>query len=561
MKKLKWSALVLACCLAFSSMAACGTSSGTSSGPVKESQASQAGSENSGDNNPADDGDGISHLKIMGTEGWAPCTDWNEVGEYHAFKTLQGWLDDAKLDIEWEVVTTEQYPVILQTRLSSGSDLPDIVKVHSLNEEALLKLADQGMILPINRIIDEYSAGPARKAFNETFPSARPLTTAPDGNMYWFCNVQNKYYGENTDANGSFSILYRKDWADALGIKTPTNLDEFTQMLRDFRTEDANGNGQPDEILFIDPASFRTVIAQWFDLATDTIALDPQQNKMVTPWKNPNVKAYFEYLNTLVNEQIIDPAVAGNYELLAQKRAENKIAAMWDYTNATWNEPTVQEIAPDALYAPLMPLPSVDDVEPASMAEPGQMVWERYAMTRNCTDPEAVARLLDIVYSEDYATLTAFGEEGINFTYDENGVIISADLSFDELKDQRIAEGAILWNGVLPRVQSVDMLQQVAHRDEFKRDITLDLVGYKKMYLDQTSNFLAIPTAEESERANELQTNLYTASKELATKLTLGQIPVSDLNKEVEKLDELGLSELLDIYQSRYERYLENMPS
>lgn len=168
MKKLKWSALVLACCLAFSSMAACGTSGNTSSGPVKESQASQAGSENSGDNNPAEDGDGISHLKIMGTEGWAPCTDWSEVGEYHAFKTLQGWLDDAKLDIEWEVVTTEQYPVILQTRLSSGSDLPDIVKVHSLNEEALLKLADQGMILPINRIIDEYSAGPARKAFNET---------------------------------------------------------------------------------------------------------------------------------------------------------------------------------------------------------------------------------------------------------------------------------------------------------------------------------------------------------------------------------------------------------
>lgn len=63
--------------------------------------------------------DGVSHLKIMGTEGWAPCTDWNEVGEYSAFKTLQGWLDEAKLDVEWEVITAEQYPVILQTRLAS----------------------------------------------------------------------------------------------------------------------------------------------------------------------------------------------------------------------------------------------------------------------------------------------------------------------------------------------------------------------------------------------------------------------------------------------------------
>ncbi len=549
MKKSKLLALILAGCIAVSSLTACGAASGTSAGGSAPASGSASAA------------DGVSHLKIMGTEGWAPCTDWNEVGEYSAFKTLQGWLDEAKLDVEWEVITAEQYPMILQTRLASGNDLPDIVKVHTLDDAALLALAEQGLIIPINEIIDKYSAGPAREAFNKTFPSVRPLTTAEDGNMYWFCNVQNKYYGDNNDANGSFSILYRRDWADALEIDEPENLEEFTQMLRDFRTKDANGNGQQDEILFIDPSSFRTGIAQWFDLATGTIALDPQQNKIVTPWKNPNVKAYFAYLNSLVNEGILDPAVAGNYELLTQKRAENKIAAMWDYTNAMWNEPTVQAIAPDALYAPLMPLPAVDGVEPASMSEPGQMVWERYAVTKDCKDLEAVARLLDIVYSEDYATLTAFGEEGVNFTYDEEGVMVSCGLSGDELREQRIAEGAMLWNGVLPRVQSVDMRQQVATCDDYKRDVTLALIDYDKKYPDQFNNFLALPTKEESERINELQANLDTASQELATKLTLGQIPLSDLEKEVEKLDELGLSELLEIAQARYDRYLANLPS
>lgn len=549
MKKSKLLALILAGCIAVSSLTACGAASGTSTGGSAPASGSASAA------------DGVSHLKIMGTEGWAPCTDWNEVGEYSAFKTLQGWLDEAKLDVEWEVITAEQYPVILQTRLASGNDLPDIVKVHTLDDAALLALAEQGLIIPINEIIDKYSAGPAREAFNKTFPSVRPLTTAEDGNMYWFCNVQNKYYGDNNDANGSFSILYRRDWADALEIDEPENLEEFTQMLRDFRTKDANGNGQQDEILFIDPSSFRTGIAQWFDLATGTIALDPQQNKIVTPWKNPNVKAYFAYLNSLVNEGILDPAVAGNYELLTQKRAENKIAAMWDYTNAMWNEPTVQAIAPDALYAPLMPLPAVDGVEPASMSEPGQMVWERYAVTKDCKDLEAVARLLDIVYSEDYATLTAFGEEGVNFTYDEEGVMTSCGLSGDELREQRIAEGAMLWNGVLPRVQSVDMRQQVSTCDDYKRDVTLALIDYDKKYPDQLNNFLALPTKEESDRINELQANLDMASQELATKLTLGQIPLSDLEKEVEKLDELGLSEMLEIAQARYDRYLANMPS
>ena len=84
------------------------------------------------------------------------------------------------------------------------------------------------------------------------------------------------------------------------------------------------------------------------------------------------------------------------------------------------------------------------------------MVWERYAVTKDCKDLEAVARLLDIVYSEDYATLTALGRKASTFFWSgrRDGILRSGD----EL-EQRIAESAILWNGVLPRVQSVDMRQ------------------------------------------------------------------------------------------------------
>ena len=105
------------------------------------------------------------------------------------------------------------------------------------------------------------------------------------------------------------------------------------------------------------------------------------------------------------------------------------------------------------------------------------------------------------------------------------------------------------------------MRQQVSTCDDYKRDVTLALIDYDKKYPDQLNNFLALPTKEESDRINELQANLDTASQELATKLTLGQIPLSDLEKEVEKLDELGLSEMLEIAQARYDRYLANLPS
>lgn len=546
MKKTKLLALGLALSTLITVVAGCGNNSkkGTDTQTSKNTEGAQK----------------THHLKILGTEGWAPCNNWNEVKEYSAWKILQSKLDRAGLKIDWEVVTAEQYSVVLQTRLASGNDLPDIAKAHTLDNAAVLSLAKQGIILPINDMIEKYSNGNIKKAFNETFPAVKALNTAEDGKMYWFSNVQNKYLGDNKNADGSFTIMYRKDWADKLGIKEPTNLSEFTDMLKAFRSKDANDSGKADEILFIDLSTFRTAIAQWFDLGTSFIALDPQNNKIVTPWKNKNVKAYFKYLNSLVNEDIIDPSVAGNYELMGQKMAENKIAGLWDYANANWNEPRVASAAPDALYAPLMPLPAVDGVKPASMSEPGSLVWEKFIVTKACKDPEAVVKLMDIVYTDEYGILTAFGEEGKNFKYVDGVITPIEGLTADAAKEKRISEGAMLWNGVLPRVQSVDMRQQVAGKDQYKAKVTLDLVNYDKKYPDQINNFLAMPTESETARINDLQVNIETASKELSTKLALGKISIDNLEKEVEKLDKLGLSELIEITQARYDRYLARLP-
>ena len=194
MKKRKMLSLFLVGCLAAGTLAGCG---GKSNSGDSQSGSDQASSD-------------FSKLKILGTEGWAPCNDWNEVEEYSAYQILKSKLDDAKLDIDWEVVAPEQYSVILQTRFASGKDLPDIAKAHTMDDAALMALAEQGLIIPINEIIDKYSQGPAKEAFDKKFPTMRPLTTAEDGNIYWFCNVSSKYYGDNTDPNGSFSMLYRR---------------------------------------------------------------------------------------------------------------------------------------------------------------------------------------------------------------------------------------------------------------------------------------------------------------------------------------------------------------
>lgn len=46
-------------------------------------------------------------------------------------------------------------------------------------------------------------------------------------------------------------IWVNKAWLDKLGLSVPTTLDEFTNMLRAFKTKDPNGNGAQDEIPYI----------------------------------------------------------------------------------------------------------------------------------------------------------------------------------------------------------------------------------------------------------------------------------------------------------------------
>jgi putative aldouronate transport system substrate-binding protein len=62
--------------------------------------------------------------------------------------------------------------------------------------------------------------------------------------------------------------IYRKDWADRLGIEKPTTTEEFYEMLRAFTEDDPDGNGKDDTIGLTDRSdlvygAFKT-IASWF---------------------------------------------------------------------------------------------------------------------------------------------------------------------------------------------------------------------------------------------------------------------------------------------------------
>ena len=70
------------------------------------------------------------------------------------------------------------------------------------------------------------------------------LTTAPDGNIYWYTSVQAQTY-EDKPAPTCRVINIRKDWLE-LGLEVPENRRVHLSVIKAFQENDMNGNGAAD---------------------------------------------------------------------------------------------------------------------------------------------------------------------------------------------------------------------------------------------------------------------------------------------------------------------------
>ena len=66
--------------------------------------------------------------------------------------------------------------------------------------------------------------------------------------------------------------MIRKDWVDKLGLAMPATTDELFEVLKAFQEQDANGNGEADEVVAIDFDNFANGLSQYFGLGTDAVS-------------------------------------------------------------------------------------------------------------------------------------------------------------------------------------------------------------------------------------------------------------------------------------------------
>jgi len=150
------------------------------------------------------------------------------------------------VEFEWQTTTSDGNSAKEQRQISLASgDYPELYLlipwVDQFSQIDLMRYGQQGVILPLNDLIDQYA--PNLTAAIDSHPYFKAMTYAPDGKIYGVGQLVECFH-----CTYAYKMWVNTKWMNALGIDTPKTTDEFKAMLQAFKTKDPNGNGKADEV-------------------------------------------------------------------------------------------------------------------------------------------------------------------------------------------------------------------------------------------------------------------------------------------------------------------------
>lgn len=213
------------------------------------------------------------------------------------------------IHVNWMVMESgtggDKLPTIL-----SGEDRPDVY-LQTVGTTQISSEPDLFYDLSEEGLLETYA--PKVVADYEALGNVWDAITWADGSIYSLASGWSISW--NDTAGGIYMI--NQDWLDKVGMELPTTAEEFLDILRAFRDEDVDGDGDPaNEIPFGFSnntwAADITLLADYFGLGSgpECGARDHyfqiKDGKIVSTLDTDNYRKFIEFVATMVEENLID---------------------------------------------------------------------------------------------------------------------------------------------------------------------------------------------------------------------------------------------------------------
>ena len=478
------------------------------------------------------------------------------------------------IHIEWQEVPSDSLADRVNISLSSG-DMPDIYLSCGVSLSQQQAYGPQGAFVPLNDYIEQY--GEVFQKIEENVPGVADTLTMGDGNIYALPYIEKCVHCE-----GSSKLWINTKWLDALYMEPPTTVDEFEDMLRRFKEEDPNGNGEADEIplLTYEGGWHSNAMSGW--LTNPFVYTSPDNNyvyldgdEIKLSYMQDGWKEAMYWLNKLYEEGLYyDQSLVINYDQARQLcAADGTTEDVGCFTGGTPDLPGA-DVSQWGPYVALAPIEGPNG-RVATWMPYSQITPTAFVITSACENPAAAFRWGVEQYNKDINYRKTFGVEGENWKYVTPGEDdVPADAAdFNTGDHAEIApfidgvgwgdEQDYCWRGLglrcytgdykdlrYAQVQSGDYDTNMEHR------LSVDTQEQMEPYYPDME--ICVPTLvymeEQSATLANTETVVQSYVDEMAAAFITGTSdPEADWDAYLNELSVKGVDQLLEIYQAAYD--------
>jgi putative aldouronate transport system substrate-binding protein len=387
---------------------------------------------------------------------------------------VQEMENQTNVHIEWLEIPASGWDEKVNITLASG-DLPD---AFASQVNALAKN------LPLFHQLDEYlQYAPNILEMFELQPELKAGVAAPDGKIYSLPT-----YRSDRSVTVDDALWVYTPWLEKLGLEAPTTTDEFVDMLRAFRDQDPNGNGQKDEIplglVQNEMQKMNVLFAPFGVVDTGDYVYPDENHEIIFPAQDERYYEGLKWIHELYAEKLLDPEMftITNEQFNSKAQNPDKIYGVLN----NW----LPDIIPTELrdYEALIPLvgPNGDQLWTRSRMPGGRMAG--YTITRKCQTPEVLVRWYDNNISTlENVMLWYYGpEETGTWKRDETGTKwMESEDNVPEGMSSNEYERTITVGGYAPAYLWIkfDSLR-------IQEERVLKRIAANEMYLDYAVNYL-----------------------------------------------------------------------
>lgn len=543
-------------------VAGCGGGDQGASGNAGNAEAAggteSAGNAGGGSSSDAGAEDGVPTYRIATvrwTDAWP--TDFLDSGIMAEMEEKYG------INIEWEIYYASDWAEQKSLLLASG-DLPDaFLGSNALTSSDLTQNKDS--FIDLAPYVNEETMPNFMRATQEN-PSLLAVCTERDGTILSLP----KELPLRPEVAG-YAAFINKEWLDNLGLEMPTTCEELEEVLYKFVTEDADGDGDPNNEIGVSAyaAANRLSSDLWqimgmyagtFVSRQDNyMGLDANSQPVFVPVEQNYYEAV-KWMRNLWERGILDPEyfTQDNSMYTAKLQAEGGSQAGLIFG---WTADAV--VGLNVGQYQVLEAPTAYDgnhyVENATTNI--DIANRELIITKNCQNPEKLLAWADGFY-DDLATLqTYYGSISDGCITDNGDGTYTVNVPSDGSSLDTSA-----WSNSLrdfgPKYMSPSFQEKVTLPEDQGDGVKLALDEVNGKYVKEDTN-VVMPvlhyTDEEEARLTTLGTDIYTYVESMyAHWVTEGGIE-EEWDEYLAQLDQMGLQELLEIQRTAYAAYQESL--